>query len=66
MIKGIQQAGILLHYYNQNTIQSMKVKKNELETSCRWAHLPELFLEKVVYPFVPMISQRELSVCFAR
>ena len=36
LVKATQQAGILMHYYNQNVIQCMKIKKSEFTTSPTW------------------------------
>lgn len=44
----------------------MKIKKNEFETTPSWLLYPETCIEKVIYPFVPMICSRNLKVHFCR
>lgn len=44
----------------------MKINKNEFKYTGEWKHLPELILEKVLYPFVPMINMMKLKVFFSR
>ena len=66
MMRAIQQSGQIMWYYNQNQIQRMKIRKNEFLIRTFEITDPENIIEKVVYPFFPMILQKNVEVHFSR
>lgn len=49
-------------YYNQNQIQRMKIKKNEFVKKFTFQKNLEEQIERVVNPFEPQITSRNLKV----
>ena len=49
-------------YYNQNQIQRMKIKKNEFIKKFTFQKNLEEQIERVVNPFEPQITSRNLKV----
>lgn len=66
ILKGIQQQGQNLWYYNQSHLQRIKILKNEIELNETYEK--EIFnqIEKVIQPFKIMMTSKKLKVYFVK
>lgn len=44
----------------------MKIKKGEFEVVKTWKSCPEAIVEKVLYPFLPTMTNQKIQVFFCR
>jgi hypothetical protein len=51
-----------MYYYNQNNLQRMKIRKNEFTPKLSFVQKPEAMIEPVIYPFFPMIQERNIKI----
>ena len=55
-----------MYYHNMNQINRMKIRKNEFQQNLSTSALPEIQIEKVIYPFIPQMVSRKIDLYVAR
>ena len=66
LISGIQQSGEIMHFYNDNQVQRLKINRGAFTPIATFHQQPEKFIREVVAPFEPEIQQKNLNVFFAQ
>ena len=64
-LQAIQQSGKILHYYNLNQIQRMKIRKHQFRVISTGTKQPQFHMFQITFPFIPQILSNNMTVYFS-